>query len=59
MSAKVIYVLDYAAMGRKSRPRRLHRTDCWHPLAGAKFRRATQQELRTLPVCHHCAPSKP
>jgi hypothetical protein len=54
-SSTLLYVLDYEAMGRAAvKPRRLHRTDCSHPDARASWRKATQEELKTLPPCKDC-----
>lgn len=51
----LLYVLDYEAMGRKGvQPRRLHRTDCPHPYPQSAWRKATQEELRTLSPCKDC-----
>jgi|tagenome__1003787_1003787.scaffolds.fasta_scaffold20946848_3 hypothetical protein len=53
--SRLVWVLDYAAMGRPSvRPTRLHRTDCWHPSVHSKWRKATAEELRLLPECQDC-----
>ena len=51
----LIYVLDYDAMGRAGvKPKRLHRTGCTHPLPEAVWRKATQEELKTVPPCKDC-----
>jgi hypothetical protein len=51
----LLYVLDYEAMGRTGvKPRRLHRTDCSHPDAQTAWRKATQEELKTLRPCKDC-----
>jgi hypothetical protein len=51
----LIYVLDYDSMGRTGvTPKRLHRTDCSHPLPHAIWRNATQAELKTVPPCKDC-----
>jgi hypothetical protein len=48
-------VIDYAAMGKPTKPRMLHRPDCKHPFAGTPFRRATPAELKRLHECADCA----
>ena len=50
----LLFVLDYAAMGRPYRPKRLHRQDCPHPSVGSAWRPATSEELKTLPPCKDC-----
>jgi hypothetical protein len=51
----LIYVLDYEAMGRAGvKPKRLHLTDCSHPLPQAEWREATQEELESLAPCKDC-----
>ena len=53
--SSVRFVLDYPAMGRPDDvPRRLHRTDCWHPATDSVWREATDHELATLPPCEDC-----
>jgi hypothetical protein len=48
-------VIDYEAKGMSDKPRFLHREDCIHPSnEHAKFRRATVEEMRTLPECGTC-----
>lgn len=51
----LIYVLDYDSIGRPGvMPKRLHRTDCSHPLPHAIWRKATNAELKTVPPCKDC-----
>jgi hypothetical protein len=48
-------VIDYEAKGMPDKPRLLHRDDCIHPSSEhAKFRLATEEELRTLRECQTC-----
>ena len=57
-------VLDYPAnkaaglIKKGGKPRRLHRADCRHPEPQAAYRKATAEELRTLPECADCAPQR-
>jgi hypothetical protein len=53
MAGKAIHVLDYPAMGRPGKPRKLHATDCYHEPEGI-YRAATAQELATLDKCEYC-----
>ena len=53
-------VLDYptnqaAGLVKSGKPRRLHRADCPHPAGHAIYRRATAEELQSLPECADCA----
>jgi hypothetical protein len=51
----LIYVLDYDATGRAGvKPKRLHQTGCSRPLPEAVWRKATQEELKTVPPCKDC-----
>lgn len=53
--AKLIWVLDYEAMGRRGvSPKRLHRTDCHYPLPQSDWRKAAEKELAALPRCLSC-----
>jgi hypothetical protein len=48
------HVIDYAAMGRTTKPRMLHRPDCTHN-PEAVYRKATKAERASLPECASCA----
>ena len=48
-------VIDYEAMGRRTRPRKLHRNDCPHPYPQTPYRAATADELRDIEECRDCA----
>jgi hypothetical protein len=53
-------VLDHeanraAGLVKRGKPRRLHRADCPQLEVRAQCRKATSQELRTLPECATCA----
>lgn len=54
----LIYVADYAKVGKTMSPQRRHRTDCPHfgpePPWNTPMRRATPREMRAVTPCEDC-----